>query len=183
MLWCETSEPNLKEAAIFAEGILSKFPKLILGYNCSPSFNWKRKLDEATIARFQPELAAMGYKFQFVTLAGFHSLNLSMFELAQGYLQSGMSAYSQLQQREFACEDQGYGAAKHQRFVGTGYFDEITKVVGGGTASTTALTGSTEEEQFETDPHKPAMAPIPPAVDIPGTVVPKRPQVYDRNSA
>jgi len=183
MLWCETSEPNLKEAAIFAEGILSKFPKLILGYNCSPSFNWKRKLDEATIARFQPELAAMGYKFQFVTLAGFHSLNLSMFELAQGYRQSGMSAYSQLQQREFDCEDQGYGAAKHQRFVGTGYFDEITKVVGGGTASTTALTGSTEEEQFTTDPHKPVTAPMSPAVDIPGPTIPGRTPMYNRNSA
>ena len=125
----------------------------------------------------------MGYKFQFVTLAGFHSLNLSMFELAQGYHQSGMSAYSQLQQREFACEGQGYGAAKHQRFVGTGYFDEITKVVGGGTASTTALTGSTEEEQFGTDQHKPVTAPMPPAVDIPAPTIPHRPQVYERNSA
>jgi isocitrate lyase len=183
MLWCETSEPNLEEAAIFAEGILSKFPNKLLGYNCSPSFNWKRKLDEATIARFQPELAAMGYRFQFVTLAGFHSLNLSMFELAQGYRDRGMAAYSQLQEREFGCEDQGYGAAKHQRFVGTGYFDEITKVVGGGTASTTALTGSTEEEQFGTDPHKPVTVSMPVAVDIPGPTIPKRPQVYDRNSA
>ncbi len=155
MLWCETSEPNLKEAARFAEGILRKFPNKFLGYNCSPSFNWKRKLDEATIARFQPELAAMGYKFQFVTLAGFHSLNLSMFELAQGYRESGMSAYSQLQQREFACAEHGYDAAKHQRFVGTGYFDQITQVVGQGMASTTALAGSTEEEQFTTLPRKP----------------------------
>jgi len=156
MLWCETSEPNLQEAARFAEGILSKYPQMLLGYNCSPSFNWKRKLDEATIARFQPELAAMGYKFQFVTLAGFHSLNLGMFELAGAYRERGMAAYSDLQQREFACEPAGYGAAKHQRFVGTGYFDEVTKVVGGGTSSTTALTGSTEEEQFGVDPHKPA---------------------------
>ena len=183
MLWCETSEPNLKEAAIFAEGILSKYPKMLLGYNCSPSFNWKRKLDEATISRFQPELAAMGYKFQFVTLAGFHSLNLGMFELAGAYRDRGMAAYSELQQREFACEDQGYGAAKHQRFVGTGYFDEITKLVGGGTASTTALTGSTEEEQFGTEPHKPVTAPLPPAMDIPGPTIPHRPQVYNRNSA
>src|SRR5271157_3280379 len=122
MLWCETSEPNLEEAEIFADGILSKFPKMLLGYNCSPSFNWKRKLDEATIARFQPELAAMGYKFQFVTLAGFHSLNLGMFELAGAYRDRGMAAYSELQQREFANAEHGYDAAKHQRFVGTGYF-------------------------------------------------------------
>ena len=167
MLWCETSEPNLKEAARFAEGILSKFPKKLLGYNCSPSFNWKRKLDEATIARFQPELAAMGYKFQFVTLAGFHSLNLGMFELAGAYRDRGMAAYSELQEREFANADHGYDAAKHQRFVGTGYFDQITQVVGQGMASTTALTGSTEEEQFTSAPAKPTngngrcQAPVP----------------------
>lgn len=179
MLWCETSEPNLQEAARFAEGILSKFPNMILGYNCSPSFNWRRKLDDATIARFQPELAAMGYKFQFVTLAGFHSLNLSMFELAQGYRASGMEAYSWLQEREFACESEGYGAVKHQRFVGTGYFDEITQVVAGGTASTTALTGSTEEEQFTGSPSKPASE----VKEFPTPAMPKRPRVYPRNSA
>jgi isocitrate lyase len=149
MIWCETSEPNLKEAAQFAEGILSKYPNKILAYNCSPSFNWKRKLDEATIARFQPELAAMGYKFQFVTLAGFHVLNLTMFELARGYMNSGMAAYSEVQQEEFNMEAKhGYGAVKHQRFVGTGYFDTVTKVITGGAASTMALKGSTEEEQF-----------------------------------
>jgi isocitrate lyase len=120
----------------------------MLAYNCSPSFNWKKKLDEATIARFQKELGAMGYKFQFVTLAGFHALNLSMFDLAQGYRETGMQAYSQLQQREFACESVGYEGAKHQRFVGTGYFDLVAKVVGGGASSTVALEGSTEAEQF-----------------------------------
>ncbi len=149
MIWCETSEPNLKEAEQFAEGILSKYPNKLLAYNCSPSFNWKRKLDEATIARFQPELAAMGYKFQFVTLAGFHVLNLTMFELARGYMNSGMAAYSEVQQEEFDMEaKQGYEAVKHQRFVGTGYFDTVTNVITGGAASTMALRGSTEEEQF-----------------------------------
>ncbi|HZP16710.1 MAG TPA: isocitrate lyase [Terriglobales bacterium] len=150
MLWCETSEPNLSEARRFAEAVHAKFPGKLLAYNCSPSFNWKKKLDDTSIARFQTELAAMGYKFQFVTLAGFHALNLSMFELACGYKERGMQAYSQLQQREFASEDSGYEAAKHQRFVGTGYFDLVTQVVAGGLASTTALEGSTETEQFLT---------------------------------
>jgi len=148
LIWCETSEPNLEEARRFAEAVHEKFPGKMLAYNCSPSFNWKKKLDEATIARFQKELGAMGYKFQFVTLAGFHSLNLSMFDLAQGYKENGMQAYSQLQQREFACEPAGYEGAKHQRFVGTGYFDLVAKVVSAGSASTTALEGSTEAEQF-----------------------------------
>jgi isocitrate lyase len=148
LIWCETSEPNLEEARRFADAVHEKFPGKMLAYNCSPSFNWKKKLDEATIARFQKELAGMGYKFQFVTLAGFHSLNLSMFDLAQGYKETGMQAYSQLQQREFSCEPMGYEGAKHQRFVGTGYFDLVAKVVGGGVSSTTALEGSTEAEQF-----------------------------------
>jgi isocitrate lyase len=152
MLWCETSEPNLEEARRFAEAVHAKYPGKLLAYNCSPSFNWKKKLDEATIARFQTELAAMGYKFQFVTLAGFHALNLSMFELARGYKERGMQAYSQLQQEEFACEAAGYEAAKHQHFVGTGYFDLVTQVVASGLASTTALDGSTEAEQFFTTP-------------------------------
>jgi isocitrate lyase len=152
MLWCETSEPNLEEARRFAEAVHAKYPGKLLAYNCSPSFNWKKKLDEATIGKFQTELAAMGYKFQFVTLAGFHALNLSMFELARGYKERGMQAYSQLQQREFACEASGYEAAKHQHFVGTGYFDLVTQVVAGGLASTTALDGSTEAEQFFTMP-------------------------------
>ena len=158
LIWCETSEPSLEEARRFADAVHEKFPGKMLAYNCSPSFNWKKKLDEATIARFQKELAGMGYKFQFVTLAGFHSLNLSMFDLAQGYKETGMQAYSQLQQREFACEPSGYEATKHQRFVGTGYFDLVAKAVAGGVSSTTALEGSTEAEQF---------FPIPVAVDVP----------------
>jgi isocitrate lyase len=149
MLWCETSEPNLDEAREFAEGIHAKFPGKMLAYNCSPSFNWKKKLDDRTIAMFQTELARMGYKFQFVTLAGFHALNLSMFELARGYRDTGMTAYSRLQEKEFAREAQyGYEAVKHQRFVGTGYFDALTQVIAGGVASTTALEGSTEQAQF-----------------------------------
>ena len=149
MLWCETSEPNLEEAREFAEGIHAKFPGKMLAYNCSPSFNWKKKLDDKTIAIFQTELARMGYKFQFVTLAGFHALNLSMFELARGYRDSGMTAYSRLQEKEFAREaEYGYEAVKHQRFVGTGYFDALTQVIAGGVASTTALEGSTEQAQF-----------------------------------
>ena len=157
VLWCETSEPNLEEARRFAETVHARFPHKLLAYNCSPSFNWKKKLDDATIARFQTELAAMGYKFQFVTLAGFHALNLSMFELASGYRGIGMMAYSQLQQKEFANETFGYEAAKHQRFVGTGYFDLVTQVVAGGGASTTALAGSTEAEQFlPIPPERPA---------------------------
>ena len=149
MLWCETSEPNLQEAREFAEGIHAKFPGKMLAYNCSPSFNWKKKLDDRTIAMFQTELARMGYKFQFVTLAGFHALTLSMFELARGYRDRGMTAYSRLQEKEFAREAQyGYEAVKHQRFVGTGYFDALTQVIAGGVASTTALEGSTEQAQF-----------------------------------
>src|SRR5271166_6572798 len=150
MLWCETSEPNIPEAKRFAEAIHAQFPGKLLAYNCSPSFNWKAKLNQWEIAQFQRELAAMGYRFQFVTLAGFHALNLSIFELAHDYAHSGMSAYSRLQQREFALsETLGYGAVKHQRFVGTGYFDDVASVVSGGQTSTQALHGSTEEEQFE----------------------------------
>ena len=148
MIWCETSEPNLEEARRFAEGIHQEFPGKLLAYNCSPSFHWNDKLDRATIARFQEEIAAMGYKFQFVTLAGFHALNLSMFELARGYAASGMAAYAKLQEAEFDRARDGYTAIKHQRFVGTGYFDEITQVVSNGASSTVALAGSTEEAQF-----------------------------------
>ncbi|MBZ5701173.1 MAG: isocitrate lyase [Acidobacteriia bacterium] len=148
MLWCETSKPDLGEARKFAGAIHAKFPGKLLAYNCSPSFNWKKKLDDASIASFQQELGKMGYKFQFVTLAGFHALNLSMFELARGYAQSGMTAYSKLQQEEFAAQELGYRGVTHQRFVGTGYFDEVAQVVSGGKSSTTALAGSTETEQF-----------------------------------
>ena len=151
LIWCETSHPDLEEARQFADAIHAKFPNKLLAYNCSPSFNWRKKLDEETIARFQPELARMGYKFQFVTLAGFHALNLSMFELARGYKQSGMSAYSRLQEKEFRSETEfGYEAVKHQRFVGTGYFDQVQQVISSGMASTMALKGSTEAEQFST---------------------------------
>jgi isocitrate lyase len=154
LLWCETSEPDIHEARRFAEAIHRQFPGKLLAYNCSPSFNWKAKLDSATIAKFQRELGAMGYKFQFVTLAGFHTLNLSMFELARGYADTGMEAYSELQEREFRMAERfGYTAVKHQRFVGTGYFDEVAKTVAGGISSVTALSGSTEEEQFETVAH------------------------------
>ncbi len=149
LIWCETSEPNLEQAQTFADAIHAKFPRKLLAYNCSPSFNWKKKLDDETIASFQPKLAQMGYKFQFVTLAGFHALNLSMFELARGYRDSGMTAYSRLQEKEFSREaEYGYQAVKHQRFVGTGYFDALTQTIAGGVASTTALEGSTEQEQF-----------------------------------
>ena len=148
VLWCETSTPDLSEAKKFAEAIHAKFPGKLLAYNCSPSFNWKKKLDDVTIANFQQELGKMGYKFQFVTLAGFHALNMSMFHLARGYAQAGMTAYSKLQQEEFAAQELGYRAVTHQRFVGTGYFDEIAQVVSGGASSTTALAGSTETEQF-----------------------------------
>ncbi|MCF6094614.1 isocitrate lyase [Microaerobacter geothermalis] len=148
LIWCETSEPNVEEARRFAEAIHAQFPGKLLAYNCSPSFNWKKKLDEATIASFQEQLGEMGYKFQFVTLAGFHALNHSMFELAREYKDKGMAAYSELQQAEFASEKYGYTATRHQREVGTGYFDEVSMVISGGTSSTTALTGSTEEEQF-----------------------------------
>ncbi|AJI22625.1 isocitrate lyase [Priestia megaterium] len=150
LVWCETSEPNLEQAQKFADAIHEKFPGKMLAYNCSPSFNWKKKLDKKTIEKFQREIATMGYKFQFVTLAGFHALNHSMFELARGYKTRGMAAYSELQEREFASEVNGYTATRHQREVGTGYFDEVAQVVSGGTSSTTALKGSTEEEQFQT---------------------------------
>jgi isocitrate lyase len=149
MLWCETSEPNIEEARRFAEAVHARYPGKLLAYNCSPSFRWNKKLDDATIARFQRELGAMGYRFQFVTLAGFHALNLSMFELAQDYAGRGMTAYAKLQEREFQCAEQsGYAAVKHQAFVGTGYFDEVAQVVAGGESSTMALKGSTEEAQF-----------------------------------
>ena len=148
LIWCETSEPNLKEAQRFADEVHEQFPGKLLAYNCSPSFNWRKKLDEETIAHFQQTLAKMGYAFQFITLAGFHALNYSMFDLALGYKRHGMTAYSKLQQAEFGMEEQGYTATKHQREVGTGYFDEVAQVISGGTSSTTALTGSTEEEQF-----------------------------------
>lgn len=148
MVWCETSEPNLDEARRFAEAIHAQFPGKLLAYNCSPSFNWKKKLDTETIARFQTELASMGYKFQFITLAGFHSLNLGMFELARAYGETGMTAYASLQEREFQLESDGYRAVKHQAFVGTGYFDAIAQTIASGASSTTALSGSTEEEQF-----------------------------------
>ena len=148
LIWCETSEPNLAEARRFAEAIHARFPGKLLAYNCSPSFNWQRKLDQATIASFQRQLGALGYKFQFVTLAGFHALNHGMFELARGYRERGMAAYSELQQAEFASEQYGYTATRHQREVGTGYFDEVAQVIAGGMASTVALAGSTEQEQF-----------------------------------
>jgi isocitrate lyase len=148
LVWCETSTPNLADARKFAEGIHAKFPGKMLAYNCSPSFNWKKHLDDATIARFQKELGAMGYKFQFVTLAGFHALNHGMFELARGYQKSGMAAYTELQEREFAAEANGYTATRHQREVGTGYFDQVAQVVSGGVASTLALAESTEAAQF-----------------------------------
>jgi isocitrate lyase len=148
MVWCETSEPNLAEAKKFAEHLRAQFPDKLLAYNCSPSFNWKKKLDSATIGKFQRELGAMGYKFQFVTLAGFHALNYSMFNLARGYRDRGMAAYSELQEEEFAAEPLGYTATKHQHEVGTGYFDDVAQIISGGESSTTALTGSTEKEQF-----------------------------------
>jgi isocitrate lyase len=149
LLWCETSEPDLDEARRFAQAIAGRYPGKLLAYNCSPSFNWKKKLDESTIARFQNELAALGYKFQFITLAGFHSLNLAMFELARKYRTTGVTAYANLQDKEFSSErESGYEAVKHQRFVGTGYFDKVTQAIAGRSCSTTALAGSTEAEQF-----------------------------------
>ncbi len=150
LIWCETSKPDLEEARQFADAIHEKFPGKKLAYNCSPSFNWEANLDKETIAQFQQELGKMGYKFQFVTLAGFHALNHGMFELARGYKERGMAAYSELQQAEFASEKHGYTATRHQREVGTGYFDEVSQVVSGGTSSTTALKGSTEADQFTT---------------------------------
>jgi isocitrate lyase len=148
LVWCETSTPDLDEARQFAEAIRSKFPNKLLAYNCSPSFNWKKNLDDATIARFQRELGAMGYKFQFVTLAGFHVLNFGMFSLARDYAHEGMAAYSRLQQAEFASEGHGYTATRHQREVGTAYFDDVAQVISSGAASTLALNESTETQQF-----------------------------------
>ena len=148
LLWFETSKPDMKQAQAFAEAIHKKFPGKMLAYNCSPSFNWKMNLKDAEIAAFQKELGGMGYKFQFVTLSAFHSLNYAMFELARGYRDKGMAAYSDLQQREFAAEKDGYEAVRHQEFVGTGYFDEVTEIVTGGRASSLAMKGSTEAEQF-----------------------------------
>ncbi len=148
MIWCETSHPDLNEARRFAEGVRERYPNKMLAYNCSPSFNWSKKLDGSTIARFQRELAAMGYKFQFVTLAGFHTLNHSMFDLARNYRLTGMAAYARLQQAEFASEEFGYSATRHQREVGTGYFDTVAEIIAGGTCSTTALAESTEAMQF-----------------------------------
>jgi len=149
LIWCETSHPDLAEARRFAAGIHAQFPGMMLAYNCSPSFNWKAKLDEATIANFRSELFALGYRFPFITLAGFHTLNHSMFTLAHDFAARGMSAYADFQEGEFASESIGYTATRHQREVGTGYFDEIAKIVGGGASSTTALSGSTEEAQFQ----------------------------------
>ncbi len=150
LLWCETGHPDIAEARAFAEGVRRHHPEKLLAYNCSPSFNWKKKLDDATIAKFQRELAAMGYKFQFITLAGFHALNFAMFQLAKGYRETQMSAYVALQQAEFAAEKDGYTATKHQREVGAGYFDDVTTTVSAGTSSVTAMKGSTEEAQFKT---------------------------------
>ena len=148
LIWCETSKPSLEEAREFAAAIHAKFPGKMLAYNCSPSFNWKANLSEAEISEYQRELGKIGYKFQFVTLAGFHALNHAMFELAHDYKDNGMAAYSKLQQAEFASESKGYTATRHQREVGTGYFDEVSQVISGGTSSTTAMAGSTETEQF-----------------------------------
>jgi isocitrate lyase len=148
LIWCETGTPDLDFARQFAEAIRKEYPNQLLAYNCSPSFNWKKNLDDSTIAKFQRELGAMGYKFQFITLAGFHALNYSMFDLARGYATDNMSAYVALQQAEFAAEKKGYTATKHQREVGTGYFDEVVQVIQGGQSSVTAIAGSTEEEQF-----------------------------------
>ncbi|HYA21041.1 MAG TPA: isocitrate lyase [Burkholderiales bacterium] len=148
LLWCETGVPDLEFAKKFADAIHKHFPNKLLSYNCSPSFNWKKNLDDATIARFQRELGAMGYKFQFITLAGFHALNFSMFELARGYVKHGMAAFVEMQQKEFAAAEKGFTAVKHQREVGTGYFDQVTQVIQSGESSVTALTGSTEEAQF-----------------------------------
>jgi isocitrate/methylisocitrate lyase len=149
MIWCETSKPDIHEAREFADGVHAKFPGKLLAYNCSPSFNWRKNLDDATIASFQRDIAALGYKFQFITLAGFHALNHSMFELARGYKHEGMKAYCRLQDAEFASEHEfGYDAVAHQQFVGTGYFDDVQQVITGGTSSTTALEGSTEAAQF-----------------------------------
>jgi isocitrate lyase len=162
LIWCETATPDLDDARIFAERIKAEYPDKLLAYNCSPSFNWRQRLDDDTIARFQRELGAMGYAFQFVTLAGWHALNESAFQLARGYAQHGMSAYVELQQREFALEEHGYTATRHQREVGAGYYDDVTTTLTGGLASTLALAGSTEEQQFE--PHESSQRPVEGAV-------------------
>ncbi len=151
LVWCETGKPDLGFARAFAQAIHEKYPGKLLAYNCSPSFNWKKNLDDATIATFQQDLAALGYRFQFITLAGFHALNYSMFHLAHGYARRQMSAFVELQEAEFAAADRGFTAVKHQREVGTGYFDSVTQAIQGGQSSTTALKGSTEEEQFATE--------------------------------
>jgi isocitrate lyase len=148
VIWCETSVPNLDEARRFAEAVHAQFPGKLLAYNCSPSFNWRKNLDDETIAKFQVELGRLGYKFQFITLAGFHSLNMAMFDLAHGYARRQMPAFVELQEREFAAQDRGFTAVKHQREVGTGYFDLVAQAAGGGQSSTTALAGSTEAQQF-----------------------------------
>jgi isocitrate/methylisocitrate lyase len=155
LIWCETGKPDLAFAKAFADAIRDQFPGKLLAYNCSPSFNWKKNLDDATIAKFQRELGAMGYKFQFITLAGFHSLNYSMFNLAHGYAQNQMSAFVELQEAEFAAVSKGFTAVKHQREVGTGYFDAVTTTIQGNQASTTALKNSTEDEQFFETPKVP----------------------------
>jgi isocitrate lyase len=158
LVWCETSTPDLAQAKQFAEAIRRQFPNKLLAYNCSPSFNWRKNLDDATIAKFQRELGAMGYKFQFVTLAGFHALNHGMYDLARRYRTDGMAAYSELQQAEFAAESVGYTATRHQREVGTGYFDQVAEVISAGNASTLALHGSTEEDQFSAAAAEPLKA-------------------------
>ncbi len=152
LVWCETGTPDLEFARRFAEGVQKVHPGKMLAYNCSPSFNWKKNLDDATIAKFQRELGAMGYKFQFITLAGFHALNYGMFDLAYGYARNNMTAFVELQQKEFAAAERGFSAVKHQREVGTGYFDDVTQVIQAGKSSTTALHGSTEDEQFFVQP-------------------------------
>ncbi|SJZ97779.1 isocitrate lyase [Consotaella salsifontis] len=158
LIWCETSKPDLEQARRFAEGVRREHPDQLLAYNCSPSFNWKKNLDDATIAKFQRELGAMGYKFQFITLAGFHQLNFGMYDLAKGYKDSQMAAYSKLQEAEFAAEAVGYTATKHQREVGTGYFDAVSMAITGGTSSTTAMSESTEHAQFQAEIEKNAAA-------------------------
>ncbi len=158
LIWCETSTPDREQARRFADAIHAKFPNKLLAYNCSPSFNWRRQLSEANVAGFQSELGAMGYKFQFVTLAGFHALNYSMFELARGYQESGMTAYAELQEREIMAERHGYTATRHQREVGTTYFDDVAQVIAGGDSSTLAFEGSTERQQFERRPPPPPPA-------------------------
>jgi isocitrate lyase len=154
LIWCETSTPNIEEAAEFAEGVHKKYPGKMLAYNCSPSFHWKKKLGESEIRNFQKELGNMGYKFQFITLAGFHALNHSTFELAQGYAREGMPSFVRLQEREFESEQDGYAAIKHQHFVGTGYFDDVSLTISNGASSTTAMEGSTEKEQFHGEAQK-----------------------------